>query len=171
MNIYLIGYRGSGKTALGKELSKKLNRPFTDLDTFIEEQAGMKIPEIFSRFGEAYFRELEENALRAVSKEKFTVVSTGGGIVTLRQNREIIRQTGTGVYLKADPEVLYQRIKGDANRPALTSDSPEVEIRRMLSLREPYYKELAEITIDTGELDFTETLARLLAEIKKIEDK
>jgi shikimate kinase len=151
MNIYIIGYRGSGKTTLGRKISYGLNFEFADMDEIIVKEEKRPIPVIFASSGERYFRGKESEVLEHISKSMSpTVVSTGGGIILSSSNRDIIKRTGFCVYLKASKEILQSRIEGDNNRPPLTSLPLAEEITRILSIREPLYEETADITVDTG---------------------
>ncbi|MCX7820243.1 MAG: shikimate kinase [Brevinematales bacterium] len=150
MNIYLIGFRGSGKTTLGKILAKELHREFVDIDRLIEEKEREKISQIFNKKGEEYFRKIESLILKEISVKDNQVVSTGGGIVISEENRKIIKETGITIYLTTDIETTHKRIQFDKNRPQLTDKSPLEEIKFLIEKRRPYYEELADYTIDTS---------------------
>jgi shikimate kinase len=170
MNIYMIGYRGSGKTSLGRAVAVKLGRVFFDTDDLIVEREGKSIPKIFEEDGESYFRDCETEALRGVSKTNNKVVATGGGIVMREENRRLLKESGVCVYLFADTDVLYKRIVGDTNRPSLTGKDAYSEIEELLKVRIPYYKELADISVDTGNNGFVQTLDIIFKELNKIEE-
>ncbi len=166
MNIYLIGYRGSGKSTLGKIISEKLNFEFTDTDDLIIKAERKTIPEIFEKAGESYFRKIESDALKKISGRKNLVVSTGGGIILNEKNRALMRKTGFCVYLKADTDILFRRIEGDGNRPPLTKLPPREEVDHILSLRIPLYTELAELSLDTGEFSAGECAEKIIQALK-----
>ena len=166
MNIYLIGYRGTGKTTLGRALSRKFRRKFVDLDLLIEEREGRKIEEIFAKDGEKYFRDIEHKVLSEIARQSDLIVSTGGGIVILPENREIIKSTGITIYLTADDKTIYKRIKNDKNRPPLTSKPPLEEVHHLLSIRKPFYEELADITIDTSVSNIEDCSKKIIEFIK-----
>lgn len=157
MATVLIGYRGSGKTTIGRRLADQLWQPFVDVDEQIVVKAGKTIKEIFDTAGEAAFRELEEEAVRnALAESGDRVISLGGGAVLREANRALI---GSGahkvIYLKCEPKALHDRIHADpntaANRPNLTHLGGGVEeITRLLAEREPLYRSLM-----TSELDVT----------------
>lgn len=154
MNVYLIGYRGTGKTSLGRILSIKLNQIFVDTDDLIVESEGMLIPEIFKQKGEEYFREIEHNILEDISQRNDMIIATGGGMVIREDNRDLLKNTGTCILLTADPEIIFQRISGDKNRPSLTNHKSELdEIKTMLDRRNNWYLETAQLSIDTGKND------------------
>lgn len=146
-NIILIGMMGSGKTTVGKALVDKLGAAkfnFIDLDTFIVQKENLEIPEIFSKHGEEYFRNLETETIKEFSNCKNTVISTGGGIVKESGNLEILKKIGTVFYLSAPPNVLYARIKGDEGRPLLKT---EIEFNQIFKCRKFAYTQ-ADYTVD-----------------------
>jgi shikimate kinase len=154
MSIILIGYRGSGKTTVGRLLAERLKWPFVDADERIVAAAGQSIKEIFETGGEARFRELESAALQEIVTLKNHVLSLGGGAILAQQNRDSIAGSGhTIVYLHADPAELHRRIHADtataANRPALTKLGGGIdEIRSVLAAREPIYRQVMTAEID-----------------------
>jgi len=162
MNIFLIGYRGSGKTTLGKILSEKLKMKFVDTDELIVERENKTIPEIFSKLGEKYFREIETKVLQDVIKNDNQVISTGGGIILSELNRNLIKNNGVCIYLKVDPKISYQRIYNDKNRPPLTNLSPLEEIIYVMNYRSKFYQETAHLTIDTGILNIEQCIEEIL---------
>ena len=119
-NIYLIGFMGSGKTTLGKEIAAKLQYQWIDLDHYIEAEHHMKVSVLFEKFGENYFRSLEVSSLRDVTCKKSQVISTGGGIVVTPENVSLLKQQRT-FYLKWDFDTLFQRVGQDKDRPLVKS--------------------------------------------------
>jgi shikimate kinase len=156
MSVILIGYRGSGKSTVGRKLADRLWQTFVDLDELIVRRAGRTIREIFEQDGEAAFRDLETAALREVLPLQDHVMALGGGAVLREENRRAIAASGHRViYLRCEPEVLARRIAADPNtaasRPALTSAGSSVdEVQRVLAEREPLYRATMH-----GELDVT----------------
>lgn len=154
--IIFIGYMGSGKTTVGKALSKALDIPFYDLDWYIETRRRKKISEIFAEHGEEGFRQIEYNMLHEVAEFEDVIISCGGGTPCFFDNIDYLNRQGDVVWLKATPEVLYQHLlmsKGD--RPLLKGKSPEeliTFIREQLSVREPFYQK-AKYTLDVSLLD------------------
>ncbi len=139
MNIFLIGFMGSGKTSVGWRLSQRLGYYFLDMDQQIEKEERCKISQLFKEKGESFFRQLETQLLSRLVSLQNTVVSTGGGIVTTEGNLEIMKRIGKVVYLKLSPEAVYQRLKYDTSRPLLQTENVEEQIRALLEKRESLY--------------------------------
>ncbi len=144
--IYLIGYMGCGKSYWGKRLADSLDSDFIDLDTLIEEKEGLTIPEIFSQFGEASFRKMEQKALLSTKELKRpTVISTGGGAPCFYNNMSVMNAMGQTLFLEASPLVLKQNIlKSDNERPivkAVPEGELETYIANHLSSRLPFYQQ------------------------------
>jgi len=149
-NIVLIGFMGSGKSTVGKVLSKRLGYSYTDTDTLIEKRTGKTIPEIFEADGEDKFRRIESAILDEVLAQNRAVVSCGGGIVKSERNRSMLKERSVVVYLKTGPEEIFNRVgKSGHKRPLLNVDNPEAEINRLLKEREPLYEEVADVIVDT----------------------
>lgn len=167
MNLYLIGYRGSGKTTVAAELSSLLSLPWMDADQKLVETAGKTIAQIFAEIGEPGFRDLESQTLKSLASKGEQIVALGGGVILRPENREILKQTGKTVWLTAPPEVLAERIQQDAatkaNRPSLTSQGVLGEIQTVLQQRLPLYKEAADWSIAVDQYSPPE-VARQIAE-------
>ena len=123
-SVYLCGFMGCGKSTIGKILAKKLGLEFYDLDTYIEEKAGMTIPQIFEKYGETHFRTLESDALMEF-RDKKGVVATGGGALLSEKNAEIANFCGITVFIDTDFEMCYSRIKDDKKRPIAYNSTKE----------------------------------------------
>lgn len=153
-NIILIGYRCTGKTSVGKELARRLDLPFIDTDDLIVKEAGMPVDEIVRRGGWPLFREKENEVIRGLSSVEGTVIAPGGGALEDPENREILKQNGLLVWLTADPETIVERMRSDrkshGQRPSLSGDDPAAEVAAMVQEREPVYRRLADLTIDTS---------------------
>lgn len=144
MLIYLIGFMGAGKTTVGCLLAEQLNRPFIDLDDVVVQRSTLTIPQIFERFGEAYFRQLESDALCDLSQQDGKVIATGGGIILSEQNRSILKASGFSIYLDWPTEILAQRVLAETNRPLLSAvpkDQLLSHIETMLAQRRPFYEQ------------------------------
>lgn len=162
-NIYLVGFMGTGKTAVGKELAKIKKRQFVDLDELIGLKEKRTISDIFAKSGEPCFRRIEKRVLQEVAKEKEFVVATGGGIVMDTENIRTMRDTGIIICLSAAPEVILIRTSGSSHRPLLNVENPRERVELLLKLRAPYYA-LADKTIDTSKL----TVAQVVEKIIKV---
>ena len=149
-NIYLIGPMGSGKTAVGRALAKALDRPFVDSDTEIEQRTGVDVRYIFEKEGEARFRAREKEVLAELTQRAGIVLATGGGAVLDRDNRRQLAETGVVVYLKVGIDQQWQRTRRNRRRPLLLDPDPRAVLERLNAERSPLYREIADLTVDTG---------------------
>jgi shikimate kinase len=147
-NIVLVGFMGSGKSAVGRELQRLTGFRLVDVDTEVERAEGMSINDIFSSRGEAAFRDAEAREISRISESRGQIISTGGGAVLRQDNIETLSGSGAVVCLSASPETIYKRTKRNRDRPLLQVDDPLKKIREMLAQRQPYYDK-ADATIDT----------------------
>lgn len=150
-NIYLVGFMGTGKSSVGRELARLKGLRFVDLDESIEIKEKRRISEIFAKEGEPFFRKLEKIFLMNVSREDRVVVACGGGIVIDPDNLRIMKETGKVICLAATPEVILKRTSGCVDRPLLNVADPKKQITLLLEKRAAYYA-LADETIDTSEM-------------------
>jgi len=148
-SIVLIGFMGSGKSAVGAELSRRSGAPLIDTDTLLEEREQMTISEIFAAKGQPYFRRAETDLLTELAgREEMYIYSTGGGMPLREDNHEPLRRIGTIVYLTADTDTFVKRLSGDKTRPLLQTDKPLRErIEELLTEREPIYRDLADLLV------------------------
>ncbi|WP_026240934.1 shikimate kinase [Thiobacillus thioparus] len=149
-NLYLVGLMGAGKTTVGRLLAKHYGCPFYDSDHEIEARTGVKIPVIFEIEGEAGFRKREEAAIAELTGLSGIVLATGGGAVLSAANRDNLKKNGVVIYLRGMPEHLYERTRHDRNRPLLQTDNPLARLRELFKQRDPLYREVADIVVDTG---------------------
>jgi len=149
MNIVLIGMRGSGKTAVGKILAKKLSRELIEMDELIVRKAGLSIPKIVSQHGWERFRDIEEEITAEVAKRDNIVNATGGGVVVREPNIIKLKQSGLLVWLTASVDTLSKRIGKDDSRPLLKGKTRREDLKITLAERQPLYQKAADITIDT----------------------
>ncbi len=138
-NIALIGFMATGKSTIGPLLAEKNGYALIDTDKLVEADMGMKIAAIFSTLGEAEFREAEHKALKKALEMDKTVISTGGGMILLKKNRELLTQKAFVVSLSAQPETIFDRVKGDNTRPLLKCEDPLLRIKQLLAERQQYY--------------------------------
>jgi len=149
-NLYLVGLMGAGKTTVGRLLAKHYGCTFYDSDHEIEARTGVKIPVIFEIEGEAGFRKREEGAISELTGLSGIVLATGGGAVLSATNRENLKKNGVVIYLRGMPEHLYERTRHDRNRPLLQTENPLARLRELFKQRDPLYREVADIVVDTG---------------------
>lgn len=152
--LILVGYRGAGKTAVGRLVARHIGWDLVDTDELIERAAGRSIAAIFETSGQAAFRELESRAIEQAVGGTRRVISVGGGAVVAESNRERLRAAGLCIWLTAPPEELYRRLQADPNsasqRPALTDTPGLAEVRRVLAFREPFYQAAAHRVVSTS---------------------
>ena len=169
-SIALIGFMGTGKTAVGKLLATKLGREFIELDYLIEQKAGRTIPEIFQQDGEIGFRELEIEATKEVANQENAVIACGGGIVLNKINIDRLRKECIIVYLTASPGIILKRTSGDKNeRPLLVVSDRALQIRELLRFRQPFYQRAADIKIDTSKMNIDSVAERIMEKLRENE--
>lgn len=166
MNIVLIGFMGSGKSAVGHLLAEELKLNFLDTDELIENTEGRKISEIFKADGEEYFRDLETEVIKTLQDYDNFVLSTGGGMVLREENVSLLKSMGPVILLWAEPEVIYERVKSGTHRPLLQVEEPFEEIKKRLDYRTPFYRKAADYTIDTSKLSPEEITKDILQWLK-----
>ena len=135
---------------MGRQLARRLQLPFVDSDHAIESRLGCSIREFFEREGEDRFRDIEEQVIDALTRERSGVLSTGGGAVLRPANRQHLRDRGRVIYLKSTPEELYRRLRHDTNRPLLQVADPLNRMRELYAVRDPLYRETAHFVLETG---------------------
>lgn len=146
--IVFVGLMGAGKTAIGRKLSQMLGLPFVDSDHEIESVSRMSVPELFERYGEPEFRALEQRVIERLLKDGLGVVSTGGGAFMNAQTRAAIGRHGVSIWLKADLDLLMERVVKKQNRPLLKNPDPRAVMRKLMDDRYPVYA-LADVTVET----------------------
>jgi shikimate kinase len=166
-NIVLTGFMGTGKTEVGRILSRKLGYVLVDADTEIEKEQGITITEIFKQYGEPKFREIESNVIKRLSEIKNAVISTGGGAVLRQENMDNLRKNGVIICLTASPETILKRTGNNNDRPLLQVDNPLQKIKELLKFRRPYY-EKADIMIDTENKTPLEVADEIIEKVKEI---
>jgi shikimate kinase len=149
-NIFFIGLMGAGKTTVGKIIAKQLGKTFYDTDLVIEQRTGVKIPTIFEVEGEVGFRKRETAAIEELSQLENIVMATGGGAVIASENRELLKQNGYVIYLRANVHELWQRMRNDKHRPLLQNVDVRAKLEELYHARNPLYTETASLIIDTG---------------------
>jgi shikimate kinase len=165
-NLILVGMMGAGKTTVGRMLARRLKRPFHDSDLEIERRCGVRIPLIFDIEGEAGFRAREVQVIAELSALGGIVLATGGGAVLSEQNRRQLASHGKVVYLHARPAHLWQRVRHDRNRPLLATTNPQKRLEDLYAERDPLYREVADIVLDTGKQAVQSLCRDLLARLE-----
>jgi shikimate kinase len=163
-NIFLVGLMGAGKTSVGRMLARRLNMEFFDTDAEIERITGVKIPLIFEIEGETGFRAREEKMIEQLSAMNGIVLATGGGAVIAETNRRFLKSRGRVIYLRAAPEDLWRRTRRDRNRPLLQTADPLGKLRTLHEQRDPLYREVADLIVDTG----SQSVAHLTSKIQQL---
>jgi len=168
-NIVLIGFMGSGKSTVGRELHQRLGYSLVDMDQVIERRAGKSIAAIFAAEGEEAFRDMETEVLEELMLEVLKevdaprrIISTGGGVIGRERNRELLRQLGYVVWLHAPLAVILDRTGRNRDRPLLHTEDPVARVEALLALRKPLYAEAAHLQVDTAGLDAGELATGIL---------
>ncbi len=152
----LIGFMGTGKSSVGRRLEQAIGCRRFDIDQMITKSLGMPIEQIFSALGEARFRAEESVALQSLNPETRAIIVTGGGIVLRPENAARLRELGTVVCLTADLPTLLARLARRSDRPLLRTENRAETVQALLREREPFYREAADLTIDTSSLSHDE---------------
>lgn len=162
-NIILIGFMGSGKTAVGKLLSKKLNKKLIDTDDLIEEKLRMKIDDVFLNYGEEYFRDIESSICQTLKEYENKIISCGGGIILRDENVKNLKEAGRVILLQVSFAKVIERIAKETHRPLLKVQDKEKTIRDLLEFRKVRYEKAADIVIDTNNLSIQEVADKIMA--------
>jgi len=160
-NICLVGMMGAGKTSVGRLLARHLGKTFYDSDHVIEARTGVKIAVIFDLEGEAGFRQREAGVIAELTALSGIVLATGGGVVLDPANRELLKARGTVVYLRASVNELWNRTRHDRNRPLLRTGDPFARLSELHAQRDPLYREVADVVIETGSQNLKTLVAKL----------
>lgn len=167
-NIYLVGLMGAGKTTVGRQLAKRLGRPFYDSDHEIVERTGVPIPTIFEIEGEDGFRRREAQTIAELSNAQNIVLATGGGVVLNPENRRRLHDTGWVVYLNVPPAMLYERTRHDRNRPLLQVSDPLARLEELYAIRDPLYRDAAHFVVNGSHLVASGIVHYLLREFNQL---
>ncbi|MGB6607755.1 MAG: shikimate kinase, partial [Atribacterota bacterium] len=166
-NIIITGFMGSGKSIVAEELAQKLGMDFIDMDQIIEEDQGMSISDIFTRYGENYFRAQENKLVKELSQKENTVIATGGGTLLSSDNARTLGQRGQIICLYADSQTIYNRVNKKNNRPLLKGENVLSEINRLLKERKKAYNNFT-TKIDTTNLSIQEVVDKIIALLKSV---
>ena len=168
-NIFLVGLMGSGKTTIGRQLARRLGKRFIDSDHAIESRTGATIPWIFEIEGEASFRRREADMIRELTSQRGIVLATGGGAVLDAASRTYLAERGTVIYLRAGIGSILQRTSHDKNRPLLQTADPRRKLEELMAQREPLYREIADLVIDTGRPNVQSMVQTILEQLDALE--
>mgnify|MGYP000303640668 FL=1 len=168
--IVMVGMMGAGKTAVGRALAARLNVPFLDSDHEIESAANMTIPEIFARDGEPFFRRKERQVIARLLTEECGVLSTGGGAFLAAENRETITRNGASIWLQADLDVLWNRVRHRDTRPLLKTADPRATLAELYEARVPLYALADLAVVSDGQASIEEMVDRVLEALQSRPD-
>ena len=166
-NIILVGLMGAGKSTIGKNLARVLNKEFYDSDRVIEERTGVDIATIFEIEGEQGFRDREEQVIAELCELDDIVLATGGGSILREANRKNMSNRGNVVHLRTSAELLYSRIRHDKKRPLMQTNNPLNTLKQLLDKREPYYLDVADTVVMTGKQKVTVLVKRVEEALRK----
>jgi shikimate kinase len=166
-NFVLVGFMGSGKSSVGREIARRRRMQFLDTDSMIRQKYAKSIPEIFAKFGEVTFRAEETRCLEHLQEREGIVAATGGGIVARAQNRSLIKSLGIVIWLTASEEMIWERVSRNKSRPMLHTSDPRATIRLLLAEREPFYHEVSDITVETTGLTHCKVADLILIELNR----
>ncbi|MBF0471601.1 MAG: shikimate kinase AroK [Gammaproteobacteria bacterium] len=166
-NIFLVGPMGSGKSTIGRHLSRSLKLPFKDCDHELVKRTGASIPLIFEIEGEEGFRRRESALLDELTQETPLVLATGGGAVIRDDNRRFLQSRGLVIYLFASVEQLFQRTHRDKNRPLLQTENPRQKLEELLAVRDPLYRAVADLIIHTEDRSIRSVTKEILSRLDK----
>ncbi|VAW63778.1 Shikimate kinase I [hydrothermal vent metagenome] len=170
-NIFLIGPMGAGKTTMGRQIARRLKMDFEDSDHIIEAQTGADISLIFEKEGEVGFRKREIAAIDTLTQRSNLVLATGGGAVLTKENRQHLKNRGIVIYLHSNIKHLLERVGHDTNRPLLQGTDPATKFREIMKIRDPLYRETADIVINTGQQSIRYVINVMLGRIKSFQKK
>lgn len=165
-NIFLIGFMGSGKSTIAKLLSKETSRELVEMDETIEAEENMTINEIFEKYGETYFRDLESQLIERIAQKGGAVVSCGGGAVLREENISNMKKNGLVVYLSATPQTIYERVRHSTNRPLLNGNMNVEYIQELMEKRLPMYENATDVVVDVNKKEKTEILEEIVSLLK-----
>ncbi len=167
-NIILIGPMGAGKTTIGRQIARVFGFDFFDSDREIEERTGASIPLIFELEGEQGFRKREQDIIAELAGKSQIVLATGGGAILKEQNRKLLKSSGTIVYLCASLDDLIERTSKDKNRPLLQTENPRAKLQSIITKRDPIYRQLADIILETNKMTVHTAVKKLEELIYKL---
>lgn len=167
-NIILIGFMGCGKSSVGVRLSYELRIPLLDTDKEIERQRKAAVSEIFEKYGEEAFRNMETECLIGLLKDKDEkIISVGGGLPLRSENRALLKELGRVFYLRVSAETVCKRLAGDTTRPLLQGENPKEKVRELLGKRSSIYEAAADVIIDADDKGFDELISEITGKLEE----
>jgi len=170
VNLFLVGLMGAGKTTIGRQLARRLKLTFIDSDVEIETRTGANIPWIFDIEGEKGFRKRERDVIDDLTQRQGIVLATGGGAVLDKRNRTHLLERGVVIYLYTSIEQLVKRTAKDRNRPLLQTGDPRTQLEELLTERDPIYREIADLVVETDNRNVLATVKAIISGISKNPD-
>lgn len=169
-HIFLIGFMGAGKSTVARALVRRLGCPLVEMDEEIVKKQGMTINEIFEKYGEDRFRDIESQFILDLGNQKTSVVSCGGGVVVRPENTRYMKKSGKVVYLQASPRTVYERVKGSSNRPILNGHMNVEYIAQLMEKRRSLYEDAADFTIITDSKNAEEIAREIVDRLEEIDE-
>ena len=166
-NIFLVGMMGAGKTTVGRALAHRMQMRFVDTDKVLVERTGVPVATVFEIEGEEGFRRRESSILAEIASGDDCVVATGGGVVLSEENRRVMRENGTVIYLRARVADLWERTRHDTTRPLLATPDPRATLTRLLEERDALYREAAHLVVETGVQSASTLAGRVMAALRE----
>ncbi len=166
-SFFLVGPMGAGKSTIGRQLARILGLEFIDSDRNIETQTGVDIPLIFELEGEEGFRRREQDMIDRLTRRRGVVLATGGGAILSDTNRRHLAARGQVIYLHTSVEQQLKRTARDRNRPLLQTENPEAVLRELMAVRDPLYREIADLTIDTDGCRVQDVVKKIVRHIEE----
>lgn len=170
-NVYLIGFMGTGKSTVASYFGEKYAVDVVEMDDMIAQKENKSIADIFAEKGERYFRELETSFLKELNAKKNLIISCGGGVILRDENVQLMKNSGKIVLLTASPEVIYERVKSDHERPLLKGRNSPEAIKELMDVRQERYERAADITISTDGKSVKEISEELIEELKRAKER
>lgn len=166
-NIFLVGMMGAGKTTVGRALAHKMQMRFLDTDKALVERTGVPVATVFEIEGEEGFRRRESSVLAEIAAGDDCIIATGGGAVLAEENRRVMRENGTVIYLRARVADLWERTRHDTTRPLLATPDPRAMLARLLEERDALYREAAHVVVETGAQSASALAMRVMAALRE----
>lgn len=171
MNIFLIGFMGAGKSTIAKMLQNRLHMELVEMDERIVKEQGMPITEIFEKYGEAHFRDIESELVHTIGREGNTIVSCGGGVVIRQENTQEMKHSGKIIYLTADPETIFERVRYSKERPILNGNMNVEYIAQLMEKRRALYESAADLAVATDGKTKNEICEEIVGKLKDLSNR